>query len=254
MTSTLATIREHGLIAVMEGAEPERVFSWALAVSRGGIELLAIPVTLKNATEVVSDLDDVEDVNLIVGISGVLHPEQVSIAVAAGAEFLITPIFDPFIVEAAKSRGLVTIVGASTPTEVRAAIETQADMVIVHPIGIVGKPVEYFRNLQRTFPDVTLGVSGEIDVELAPALLEVGAAAALVDRGVFPDSDDPSALDIITMRATALVEVSAEVMGMPSRASFSDIRPSEIPEVDLDTLEQRLSMSDIDIVESDIVE
>lgn len=250
MTSILATIREHGLVAVMEGADREHVFDWALAVSRGGIELLAVPVTLENVTEVVSDLDDVEDVNLIVGISGVLHPEQVSIAVAAGAEFLITPIFDPFIIEASKSRGLVTIAGAATPTEVRAAIETDADMVIVHPIGAIGKPEAYFRNLTRTFPDVLLGVSGEIDVELAPALLEVGAAAALVDRGVFPDSNDPSALDIITMRATALVEVCAEVMGMPSRASFSDIRPSEIPEVDIDTIEQRLSMSDIDIVDS----
>lgn len=233
----------------MDGAEPERVFDWALAVSRGGIELLAVPVTLENVTEVVSDLDDVEDVNLTVGISGVLQPEQVSIGVAAGAEFLITPICDQEIIEASKSRGLVTIAGAFTPTEIRVAIESGADLIVVHPIGALGKPVPYFKNLTRTFDGVVLGASGEIDVELAPALLEVGAACALVDRGVFPDSNDPSALDIITMRATALVEVCAEVMGMPSRASFSDIRPSEIPEVDIDTIEQRLSLTDIDIVE-----
>ena len=87
--STLATIREHGLIAVIDLPIAERVFDWGMAVSKGGIELLGIPATLPNVTEVISDLDDA---NLTVGLTGVLRAEQVSIAVAAGAEFLITPI------------------------------------------------------------------------------------------------------------------------------------------------------------------
>lgn len=227
MPSTLAAIREQGLIAVMEGAAPERVFEWAMAVSKGGIQLLAIPARLPNVTEVVSDLDDVDD--LIVGISGVLQPEDVSIAVAAGGEFLITPVVDEAIVEAATGRGLVTIVGATTATEVQRALRAGADLVSIHPIGALARPEAYFESMSRTFYGEPLAVSGRVDVESAPALLEAGAAAALVDRGVFPDSADPEALDIITMRAVGLVEVCAEVLGMPKRSSFTDIRQSEAP-------------------------
>ncbi len=212
----------------MEGAAPERVFAWAMAVSKGGIQLLAVPACLPNVTEVVSDLDDVED--LVVGISGVLQPEDVSIAVAAGGEFLITPVVDEEIISAATRRGLVTIVGATTATEVQRALRAGADLVSIHPVGALARPEAYFESLSRTFDGHPLAVSGGIDVESAPALLEAGAAVALVDRGVFPDSSDPEALDIITMRAVGLVEVCAEVLGMPKRSSFTDVRHSKAPD------------------------
>ena len=101
MSSTLALIREHGLLAVIDAPIEERVFDWAMAVSKGGIELLGIPVTLGNVTEIVSDLGDAE---LTVGITGVVQAEQVSIAVAAGAEFLISPVVDEEIIATTRRR------------------------------------------------------------------------------------------------------------------------------------------------------
>ncbi len=225
MSSTLALLREHGLVAVLDAPIEERVFDWAMAISKGGIELLGIPVTLGNVTEIVSDLDDA---NLTVGITGVVQPEQVSIAVAAGAAFLVSPIVDDEIIATAKNRGLVTVAGAFTPTEVHRALRAGADLVAIHPIGTFDRGVEHFRRLLRSFPDVPLVVAGGIDVENAPAFLEAGAAAAFVDRGVFPDSNDPSAIDVIAMRAVALGEVCAEALGTPKRASFTELR-SEMP-------------------------
>jgi hypothetical protein len=73
---------------------------------------------------------------------------------------------------------------------------------------------------------VPLVVSGNIDVENAPAFLELGAAAAIVDRGVFPDGSDEDAGQIITMRAVALTEVCADALGTPARISFTDLRSS----------------------------
>ncbi|HJL04388.1 MAG TPA: bifunctional 4-hydroxy-2-oxoglutarate aldolase/2-dehydro-3-deoxy-phosphogluconate aldolase [Polyangiaceae bacterium LLY-WYZ-15_(1-7)] len=224
--STLATIREHGLIAVIDLPIAERVFDWGMAVSKGGIELLGIPATLPNVTEVISDLDDA---NLTVGLTGVLRAEQVSIAVAAGAEFLITPIADAEVIGSAKGYGLTVIAGALTPTEVHRALDSGADLVSLHPVGAMDRGDEFFRAMLRTFPDTPLVASGRIDVENAPTFLECGAAAAIVDKGVFPDSNDPSATDIISMRAVALVEVCAEALGMPKRSSFTELRASEIP-------------------------
>ncbi len=222
--STISMIREHGLIAVIDAPIEERVFDWAMAVSKGGIELLGIPVTLGNVTELVSDLDDAD---LIVGLNGVREPEQVSIAFAAGGEFIISPIVDEAIIEAAKSRGLVVIAGAATPTEVHRALGAGADFVSIHPAGAM-MPA-YFEAMRHAFEGVPLLASGHVDVENAPALIEAGAAAAIVDRGVFPSTNDAHAIDVITMRAMALVELCAEAMGLPKRASFSDIRAASEP-------------------------
>ena len=222
--SIVAHILENGLIAVIDAPIPERIVEWALAVSRGGINAIGIPVTLPNVTQVVSELDD-ED-NLIVGISGVIDPEQISVAVAAGAELVITPVTDPEVIGAAKVRGLTVIAGALTPNEVQIARRAGADMISIHPVGAMGRGEAYFRSIRRTFPTIPLLVSGNIDVENAPSFLELGAAAAIIDRGVFPDTNDPAASEVITMRAVALGEVCADALGTPARISFTDVRMS----------------------------
>lgn len=220
MASLAATILEHGLIAVIDSPIEDAVLDWAMAVSNGGIKLLGIPVTLGNVMDTVSDLSD--DAGLVVGISGVMRTDQVAVAVAAGAELVMTPLADRELIRTAKSRDLVVIAGAATPTEVAACLEAGADFVSLHPIGALSSGKTYFQTIARMFPGVHLLVSGHIDVENAPDYLEAGAAAAIVDRGVFPDTSEPSALEIITTRAVALVEVCADVLGMPQRASMHD--------------------------------
>jgi 2-dehydro-3-deoxyphosphogluconate aldolase/(4S)-4-hydroxy-2-oxoglutarate aldolase len=224
--SIVAHILEHGLIAVIDAPIEDAIVEWGIAVSQGGINVLGVPVTLANVTEVVSELDDEGD--LIVGISGVIEPSQVAVAVAAGAELVITPVNDPEIIEAAKSRGLVVIAGALTPNEIQIARRAGADLISVHPVGAIGGGERYFESIRRTFPEVPLLVSGNIDVENAPAFLELGAAAAMVDRNVFPEEADPAASQIITMRAVALTEVCADALGTPARISFTDIK-SDLP-------------------------
>src|SRR5690606_41786440 len=64
--------------------------------------------------------------------------------------------------------------------------------------------------------------AGGVDVENAPNFLEQGATAVVVDRGLFPDTHDPAAAQVIRARASALVELCAEALGVPSRISLSD--------------------------------
>lgn len=75
-------------------------------------------------------------------------------------------------------------------------------------------------------------VSGNIDVENAPAFLELGAAAAMVDRNIFPEAADAAANQVITMRAVALTEVCADALGTPARISFTDIKSDYPPPPD----------------------
>ncbi|MEM1418647.1 MAG: bifunctional 4-hydroxy-2-oxoglutarate aldolase/2-dehydro-3-deoxy-phosphogluconate aldolase, partial [Myxococcota bacterium] len=217
--SVVGTIREHGLVAVLDAPVGDALREWGLAVKQGGIEIIAVPISQPAVTETAAELTDEAD--LVVGITGVIAPEQVSVAVAAGAELVVTPLADAAIVEAAKARGLTAIAGAATPTEVARARAAGADLVALHPVGLLEHGEELLTSMLETFPGLPLVVSGGVDVDNAPTFLELGAAAALVDRGLFPDSGDPAAREILTMRTAALVEVAADVLGRPPRSSIA---------------------------------
>lgn len=217
---TAQLISEEGLVAVVRAPVEERLVEWGIAVAKGGIQFLGIPVTFPRVTEVTSDLAD--EANLTVGVSGVLTHEHVSIAVAAGAEFVISPICNPELIRSARERGLTVIAGAVTPTEVMRCLEAGADLVSIFPAAAIGGPA-YLKELSEQLPSVPLIASGGVDVESAPSYLEAGAVATIVDRGLFPVDEDPAATQVITLRAIALREVVAEVRGEEKRESLSDI-------------------------------
>lgn len=213
-------IAEEGLVAVVNAPVEDRLFDWAIAVAKGGIQFLGIPVTFPQVTEVTSDLAD--EASLTVGLSGVVSQEHVSIALAAGAEFIISPICEPDLVRGARERGLTVIAGGATPTELLRCLDAGADLVNVFPAAALGGPA-YLRLLLSQFPALPLMAGGGVDVENAPSYLEAGAVATIVDRGLFPDDEDPAATEVITMRALALTEVVAEVRGDEKRRSMTDI-------------------------------
>jgi 2-dehydro-3-deoxyphosphogluconate aldolase/(4S)-4-hydroxy-2-oxoglutarate aldolase len=229
MGELLENLREHGVLAIVDAPVRERLVEWAMAAAKGGVHLLGVPASLAGVTEAIDELSD--EAHLMIGITGVTRQEELSVAVAAGADFVISPITDPALIEAAHARGLEVVAGATTFTEVAAAIDAGADLVSVHPVGVLGG-VDYFREVARTFRGVPLLAGGHVDGEAAAAYLELGALGALVDRGVFPAPDEPAALEGITARASALTEICADAMGTPKRVSLTDVlggAPAEPP-------------------------
>jgi len=226
MGPIIELIRERGLVTVVTAPVEERLFDWAMAVAKGGIKLLGIPVTYPGVTEVASDLAD--EANLIVGVTGVVVPEHIAVALAAGAHFVVSPISTPELIKSAKDRGVVVIAGAATPTEVARCAMEGPDLIAVNPAAAMGGPA-YVKQLSRQMEHLPLAVTGGVDVDTAPSYLEAGAVAAIVDTGLFPQDEDPSATEVITMRALALTEVCADARGELDRQSMTEILRSELP-------------------------
>lgn len=214
MSETIRLIVDHGLIAVVDIPDEERLLQSALALAEGGIKLLGIPATLQDMADVVAELSDTGE--LQVGISRVVNKEQVSVAMMAGAQFILSSICDEELMRMAGERGLVVIAGAATPTEVVLSSRT-SNLVNVFPASAMGGP-EYLATLTSQFPDIPLIASGGVNVDSAPAYLEAGAAAVIVDAGLVPEQPDPSAFEVIKARAEVMVEVCAEA-DRPPRAN-----------------------------------
>jgi len=143
-----------------------------------------------------------------VGISDVVTQEQVSIALAADASFVLSPICDRDLVQKCRDRGLVMIAGAATPGEVVVAARRFPHLIAVFPAGALGGP-RYLKLLAKQLPEIPLVASGGVDVDSAPDYLQAGAVAIIVDTGLFPEHPDPETVKIVATRAAALLEVCA---------------------------------------------
>ena len=124
------------------------------------------------------------DVSVIAGT--VRRVEQVDLAVAAGAEAVVSPGFDRAVLERAAELGVPAIPGALTPTEVEAAWAAGAALVKLFPAGLGGP--RYVRDLLAPLADVPLLVTGGVDAANAAAFIAAGAVAV----GVGSALDDPA--------------------------------------------------------------
>ncbi len=71
--------------------------------------------------------------DVVVGVGTVLDPETTRLALLAGAEFVVSPVYKPEILSMAKRYSKIVIPGAFTPTEILLAWEAGADAVKVFP-------------------------------------------------------------------------------------------------------------------------
>ena len=97
-------------------------------------------------------------------------------AVAAGAQFLVTPNVNPAVARIAREADLFLVLGALTCTEIVAAHELGADIVKVFPLPPVGGPA-YLSVVRGPLGDIPMLAGGGFAVEEIPAYAAAGASA-----------------------------------------------------------------------------
>ena len=202
-------LRSCRLAVVVQSPDRDDLIARALAAAKGGIELLALPISVPFVAEIAAEVADAA--NVTVGLSDVVLPEHLNVALAAGAEFVLSPIFDPELIETGRARGLDVLCAVATPNELRSATRTHSASIAIAPAIGLGGP-DYIAALARAFADVPLIAMGGIGSDSAPQYLEAGAVAVVVDTGLFPSELDPEANAVISVRAEALVELCASVV------------------------------------------
>jgi 2-dehydro-3-deoxyphosphogluconate aldolase/(4S)-4-hydroxy-2-oxoglutarate aldolase len=170
-------ILQVGIVPVVRAASSAEARKAAEAVSKGGIPIVEITMTVPGAVEVIRELaKSASPDELLVGAGTVLNPEQAQRCLDAGAQFLVSPGFNPKTVALAAAERRLIMAGALTPTEVIAAWEAGSDFVKVFPAGSVGGP-KYIKALKGPLPDVPLIPTGGVNLQTAAEFLEAGAAA-----------------------------------------------------------------------------
>lgn len=122
---------------------------------------------------------------MLIGAGTVRTTGDVQLAAAAGASFIVSPMLSVSVVKAAADHDLICLPGASTPTEIWAALEAGADAVKVFPARELGGPA-FLRAIGGPLGRPPLVPTGGVATGDAAAYLTAGALAVGVGGSVFP--------------------------------------------------------------------
>ena len=177
-----ARLTDATVIAIFRTEAPEHAVEGIGAAVRGGFEAVEITLNTPGAADALSEVAG--RIDAIVGAGTVFNPDQVKEAYDAGAEFIVTPVVLPGVVEAAHELSLPVAVGASTPTEVFTARSAGADWVKVFPAEQLGGP-DYITNLLGPLDGTPILVTGGITAENYLGYLDAGAELVGFGAAVF---------------------------------------------------------------------
>ena len=169
-------ITQIGIVPVVRASSPSEARLAAEAVCEGGIPIVEITMTVPGAIDVIRELVKHAASDLLVGAGTVLNVDTARRCLDAGAQFLVSPGFNPHTVDLAGREGKLIMAGALTPTEIIAAWEAGADFVKVFPCGQVGG-AKYIKAIKGPLPQVPLVPTGGVNLSTAAEFLEAGAAA-----------------------------------------------------------------------------
>jgi 2-dehydro-3-deoxyphosphogluconate aldolase / (4S)-4-hydroxy-2-oxoglutarate aldolase len=207
---TRRLIQEIGIVPVIRATSSREARLAAEAVTKGGIPIVEITLTVPGAVQVIAELVKTMP-EVLVGAGTVLNKDLARQCVEAGAQFLVTPGFEKNCVETAHKFDLPIMAGALTPTEVMAAWEAGVDFVKIFPCGNVGGP-GYIKALRGPLPQVPLVPTGGVNLENAADYIRAGAVALGVGGELIPkEALQEEKLKLITELAKLYTEVIKNV-------------------------------------------
>jgi 2-dehydro-3-deoxyphosphogluconate aldolase/(4S)-4-hydroxy-2-oxoglutarate aldolase len=179
-----ARIEEIGIIPAVRVSSAEDARFAAESVTRGGIPIVEITMTVPGALEVISNLVKTNP-EMTVGAGSILDIETARRCVDAGAQFLTTDGLVLNVVEFAVKEHIVVFPGVLTPSEVIAAWGAGSDFVKVVPCAAVGGD-SYIRSIKTPLPHVPLIAAGGVNQLTALNFILSGATALGVGRELIP--------------------------------------------------------------------
>ena len=182
--TNLKRVDDSGIVAILRASQADRLVEVGEALLAGGIDIIEITFTVPRAMRVLEAMAEKIGDRILLGAGTILDSETARVAIFSGAEFIVSPSFNPNLVELCQRYDKAVMPGAFTPTEVVNAWQAGADIVKVFPADIGGP--SYLRTLRGPLPQVKLLPTGGINLATLGNYLAAGACAVGVGGSVAP--------------------------------------------------------------------
>lgn len=172
------------VIGILRGVTEGFFRELAPAAFSAGLEAIEVTINTPDGEGIVERYRNSVPTGKWLGMGTIRNLAEAQRAVAAGAMFMVTPNYDPQVIEYARSAQVPIVVGALTPGEVYAAWAAGADQVKVFPCGTMGGP-SYIKELRGPFDHIPLVAVGGVSLDNLPAYLTAGVAGVGVGASLF---------------------------------------------------------------------
>ncbi len=148
------------------------------ALYKGGVRTIEFthrgPKALENFKALIAKKAEMP--GLMLGIGTIKNQQDAEAYIQAGADFLISPVFDSAVADFAYLHKILWIPGCMTPTEIHVAQQAGCDLVKLFPGNVLGPG--FIEAIRPLFKEVSFLVTGGVDAteESISKWLKAGAA------------------------------------------------------------------------------
>lgn len=170
----LQHILQNKIVAIIRGIHPDEVSKIARALLAGGVTTMEVTMNSSDALSVIKELGKEMKDKMLIGAGTVLNADMAKEAIEAGARFIISPIVDKATIRFTKKKGVVSIPGAYTPTEIYRAFCLGGDIIKIFPAS---SNVNYIKEIRGPLPQIPLMPTGGITLQNIQEFKKAGAVA-----------------------------------------------------------------------------
>ena len=161
MHEVLRKLGELGVIPVVKIEKASDAVGLGKALVAGDLPVAEITFRTAAAEESIRSLTR-EVPELLVGAGTVLTTDQVDRAVAAGAKFIVSPGFNPKVVDYCIARSIPITPGISSPSEIEMGLERGLSVLKLFPAGASGG-LEFLKAIAAPYSGVQFMPTGGVD-------------------------------------------------------------------------------------------
>jgi 2-dehydro-3-deoxyphosphogluconate aldolase/(4S)-4-hydroxy-2-oxoglutarate aldolase len=137
MTNPFEALGRIGLVPVVTVNKPQDAVPLARALLRGGIACAEITFRTQSAEEAIRRIGG-ECPETLIGAGTVLTVQLAEQAVRAGAQYIVSPGFDTFVVDWCQEHHVPVLPGVATPTEINMALARGLKLLKFFPAEEIG--------------------------------------------------------------------------------------------------------------------
>lgn len=160
MNKMIGDIRKMGIVPVIKIDDPNFAFPLAQALCDSGLPIAEVTFRTSTAAEAIKIISD-NFPQMLLGAGTVTTIEQVDLALACGASFIVSPGLNPKIVTYCKRKDILIIPGVCTPSEMERAMELGLNTVKFFPAEQSGG-VEFLKAVSAPYPNLSFMPTGGV--------------------------------------------------------------------------------------------
>lgn len=171
----LQTIKAGGMVAVVRGETAAKAHSVVESCIEGGIRVIELTFTVPFAHRVIEEIALHYGDQILLGAGTVLDSETARIAILSGAQFVVSPHFNPDTTRLCNRYRIATMSGILTIREAVEAMEAGVDILKLFPGDLFGPA--FIKDILGPFPYAQVMPTGGVDIGNVGAWIQAGAVA-----------------------------------------------------------------------------